>query len=97
MVEIVVNNTKPLHRYTVQWAVERYNTFPFPNFGNVTFSDIIAMDANGNAYYPSNAKFADIQWHGLNLTSVTTSGQNVTITRVNTDLLSDFVGKASKL
>ena len=36
MVEIVVNNTKPLHRYTVQWAVERYNTFPFPNFGNVT-------------------------------------------------------------
>ena len=55
------------------------------------------MDANGNAYYPSNAKFVDIQWHGLNLTSVTTGGQNVTITRVNTDLLSDFVGKASKL
>ncbi|KAN0091254.1 Concanavalin A-like lectin/glucanase domain containing protein [Tylopilus felleus] len=66
-----------------EWIVEDFeengNLVPLADFGTVTFTDATASGSDGT-YEPAGATIIEIQQNGQVLTTVTTSGDTVTIT-----------------
>lgn len=74
--------TDKLCEYNAEWIVEDFESngslVPFANFGTVTFSDATATD-DSSTIGPSDATILDIEQNNEVLTSVSVSGNEVTI------------------
>ena len=81
-----VNSTSALCRDDAEWIVEDFidngGQVPFGNFGNVTFDHATATRDDGTTYTPVNATLVDIVQNGQVLTSVSASGDTVTVSFV---------------
>ncbi|KAG9316240.1 peptidase A4 family-domain-containing protein [Chiua virens] len=66
-----------------EWIVEDFeegnSLVPFADFGTVTFTDATATGPSGETYTPSGATLMDIEQDGEVLTSVSTSGETLTV------------------
>lgn len=66
-----------------EWIVEDFeengSLVPFADFGTVTFDSATASGPSGTTYTPSGATIIDIEQYNQVLTSVTTSGETVTV------------------
>jgi len=69
-----------------EWIVEDFeegnSLVPFADFGTVTFSNAVATTASGSTVTPSGATLIDIEQGSKVLTSVSTSGNDVTVSYV---------------
>lgn len=81
-----VNSSSALCRDDAEWIVEDFinnsGQVPFANFGNVTFGNATASRDDGTTYTPSNATLVEIVQNDQVLTSISASGDTVTISYV---------------
>lgn len=78
-----LSSSYPLCEQDAEWVVEDFemdgSLVPFADFGTITFTNATATGSSGKSYTPSDATITDIEQGNEVLTSVSISGDTVTV------------------
>ena len=78
-----ITSSSSLCQENAEWIVEDFeegsSLVPFADFNSVTFSNAVAQTSGGNSYGPDSGTEIDIVQNGQQLTTVSASGDSVTV------------------